>query len=348
MRFGTNGSIAVVHAIVNATRVLARTRFPKPRSQKQLVYPSDEVARLERLSERLGADALGYSALQYAAAMVPQRAVLNPVLSPVHVVAERFSSTWLRPQYASELEAGRGGCDFRVVDGQIDAVEFERLATTGQPLLLVGAVRDDIRALWADRSRFRQTYGRYKVTASSIPYAETFGEPSQEVTIDSYMAYSKHVSTAAELTESPRYIFSDELTLTEEDSAAMDSDLTRIGGTHQRQFYLGPPNSGAPMHFHDKALNALVHGRKKWAAYPPGTGMFSTSPASVAFGQALFQGAWECTQVGGDIVRQLSFRQPRVQSAISTLTLAYTDGLTDEMLHAGVHPERVVARNSQH
>ena len=51
-----------------------------------------------------------------------------------------------------------------------------------------------------------------------------------------------------------------------------------------------------------KALNALVHGRKKWAAYPPGSGEFSTAAPSVAFGQASFQGAWECTQVGGDIV----------------------------------------------
>jgi hypothetical protein len=231
--------------------------------------------------------------------MVPQHASLKHEDGDDTVVAaKRMSSTWLRPHYARAVEARRGGCDFRVVDWQISALEFERLAMTGQPLVLAGAVRDEIRKLWADRSSF--------------PYAKAFGEPSQETTVDSYMAYSENVSTAAEPTESPRYIFSDELTLTTEDSAAMDTDLTRIGGTHQRQFYLGPPNSGAPMHFHAKSLNALVHGRKKWAAYPPGTGVFSTTTASVAFGQASFQGAWECTQVGGDIVRQPFASQPYI------------------------------------
>eukprot|EP01048_Picozoa_sp_COSAG05_P000136 COSAG05_NODE_3_length_51333_cov_129.132080_36_plen_75_part_00 len=56
------------------------------------------------------------------------------------------------------------------------------------------------------------------------------------------------------------------------------------------------------MHFHHKAVNALVHGRKKWAAYPPGMGVFSTTTASVAFAQASFDDAWECTQASGDIV----------------------------------------------
>lgn len=335
LRFGTetdSSSIAVVSAIVNATRLLARTRVAKPR-KKQLAHTSDEAARLERLSDKLGEDALGYSALQYVAAMVPQRALLKHE-------DEDHASTWLRPQYASAIEASRSGCDFRVVDWQINAAEFERLAMTGQPLLLVGAVRDEIRRLWADRSRFQTRYGRHTVTVSSIPYAKTFGEPSQEMIIDSYMAYSENVSTAAKLTESPRYVFSDELTLTEEDSAAMDNAITRIGGTHQRQFYIGSPNSGAPMHFHAKALNALVHGRKKWAAYPPGKGVFSTTAASVAFGQASFQGAWECTQVGGDIVRQPSFA--------SSLAREPTDSLTKFNARAGVHSEWVVARDSQH
>ena len=349
MRFGTAaGNIAVVHAIVNATHQLERKRFPKPREKqafKQLAYPSADVAQLERLSEKLGLDALGYSVLQYAATMVPQRASLKHEDDDhTAVAAERISSTWLRPPYAGVLEA-RGGCDFRVVDSQIGALEFERLAMTGQPLLLTGDVRDDTRKLWADRSRFRQTYGHYTITASSFPYAKAFGEPSYEMTIDSYMAYSENVSTAAEPTESPRYIFSDELTPTREDSAAMDNDLTRIGGTHKRQFYLGPPNSGAPMHFHAKALNALVHGRKKWAAYPPGTGVFSTTKASVAFGvdQASFQGAWECTQVGGDIVRQPSASLVRAKPRF--YTKSYVLDITSR---AGVHPKRMVARNSQH
>ena len=40
------------------------------------------------------------------------------------------------------------------------------------------------------------------------------------------------------------------------------------------QFYLGPPGSGAPVHFHDNAINLLVYGRKRCSlcALPGPTG----------------------------------------------------------------------------
>jgi len=39
--------------------------------------------------------------------------------------------------------------------------------------------------------------------------------------------------------------------------------------TSSFQFYMGPPGSGAPIHFHDDALNFLVHGRKRWFLQRP-------------------------------------------------------------------------------
>lgn len=43
-----------------------------------------------------------------------------------------------------------------------------------------------------------------------------------------------------------------------------------------RQFALGPALTGAPMHFHGRAFNALVHGVKLWVLLPPPLAIFST------------------------------------------------------------------------
>jgi hypothetical protein len=44
------------------------------------------------------------------------------------------------------------------------------------------------------------------------------------------------------------------------------------------QFYLGPAGSGAPVHFHCDAWNALAHGRKQWLLFPPAQALYSATP----------------------------------------------------------------------
>jgi len=38
---------------------------------------------------------------------------------------------------------------------------------------------------------------------------------------------------------------------------------------HGGQFFVGPEGSGAPVHFHSSAVNALYYGRKRWILIPP-------------------------------------------------------------------------------
>ena len=45
--------------------------------------------------------------------------------------------------------------------------------------------------------------------------------------------------------------------------------------TRTMQFYLGPAESGAPLHFHRGAWNVLVHGRKRWFLLPPPAAQYS-------------------------------------------------------------------------
>jgi len=72
------------------------------------------------------------------------------------------------------------------------------------------------------------------------------------------------------------------------------------------QFFLGPPGSGAPLHWHDAALNFLAFGEKEWFLAPP------TSPAASYSNAPVLQ--WldhpsvnpddfvRCTQRPGDVV----------------------------------------------
>ncbi len=49
------------------------------------------------------------------------------------------------------------------------------------------------------------------------------------------------------------------------------------------QFYLGPPASGAPAHWHSGAINVMAFGRKRWALFPPYEGSFYSIKPSVDF-----------------------------------------------------------------
>ena len=52
------------------------------------------------------------------------------------------------------------------------------------------------------------------------------------------------------------------------------------------QFYLGPPLSGAPAHFHGAAINGLAFGAKLWRLAPPWRATYATAPAFFAFREA--------------------------------------------------------------
>ena len=63
---------------------------------------------------------------------------------------------------------------------------------------------------------------------------------------------------------------------------ALDSALDGIQRwLHRRdahdvvQVYIGPTGAGAPFHYHENALNALLHGRKRWWLKEPSEAVYS-------------------------------------------------------------------------
>jgi hypothetical protein len=148
-----------------------------------------------------------------------------------------------------------------------------------RPVLLRKALRgkswDALRSRWS-RANVAKAHTDVKFNTSTIPYARQFDETAEEVEMDlvQYIAYMSELAGADDANaEPPQYIFSSL-------SAAMSTDSTLHETIlhmdppfvdwnkmlkNSPQFYLGPPGTGAPVHFHTHAYNVLIHGRKKWA-----------------------------------------------------------------------------------
>merc|ERR1719291_91608 len=62
-------------------------------------------------------------------------------------------------------------------------------------------------------------------------------------------------------------------------SAELISQLLHRVAVGQHEFYVGGAGSGAPMHFHGPAWNALAFGEKRWFLTPPQHATFSNIPA---------------------------------------------------------------------
>ena len=45
-----------------------------------------------------------------------------------------------------------------------------------------------------------------------------------------------------------------------------------------KQLFVGPSLSGAPLHWHNTAMNAIAYGRKHWFLVPPNQTFYSVWP----------------------------------------------------------------------
>lgn len=85
-----------------------------------------------------------------------------------------------------------------------------------------------------------------------------------------------------------------------EGSSQHTTPLISLTPPPKSQFFLGPPGSGAPFHFHKDAINLLAHGRKRWWLIPPSTALYSTLPVlhwALSHGNGTF---YTCIQEEGD------------------------------------------------
>lgn len=195
--------------------------------------------------------------------------------------------------------------------------EARRLVGEGEPVLLRGALRHYAPEMidgWSVE-QFIQAHRDVRVTVGSVPYAAAFDLATTSMTLGAY--YDRFVRSKA---EAPLYVFDRDAAVNRPGYDAVVSILRDIlpipsliadpdasGGLDSIHFSLGRPGSGAPLHIHADAANALVSGSKRWLVYTPGRTLYSRTPIQEWIDEyyptlAEDERPLECIQNAGDIV----------------------------------------------
>lgn len=279
----------------------------------------------------------GWSAAGMADALqqrLPQGCPVRPVYHP----PPRLSTYggWLPTSVPLPRALLEERCDFDILAVQdVQAFVFDYLALQ-RPVLVRNASSihsaKRLHQLW-QRSKLKAEYGNLVFNEVEVPYAESFGYASPKTTtlkdfvakmrqfhedmrdagkgVDSHSNSSPDPNSDSEevfLPQTPSYIFEtlppDSPLLAEfRPPAVLDEQVTHIHPL-KLQFYLGPPLSGAPVHFHRSAWNLLVYGQKRWFLYPPDRAYYSKQHVWEWWQHTYRKSpdALECVQYPGDMV----------------------------------------------
>lgn len=217
-------------------------------------------------------------------------------------------------------EAGRH-CEFPVVefDGSEHAkAETTRLVSEGEPVLLRGAFRHYAPQIaeWQVNDMV-QRFSHMRVTVGHVPYAAAFNLSTREMSLGEF--YERFVQPEAEGREKPLYVFNKGAALCVDGYRALVSlveeafpaeilehpDATgALDGIH---FFFGKKSTGAPFHIHADAVNAAVHGAKRWFVFTPAKTVYSRKTIKEWVEEDLptlgeDKRPLECLQEAGDVV----------------------------------------------
>lgn len=147
-----------------------------------------------------------------------------------------------------------------------------------------------LRQRWT-KAFIEHNYGSLNVEVGDIPYGSSLGRCSQ------IMSLSDHLGDGSS------YAFC-QLNPKEHGSLINGLPIPSLFSRFpvvQQQFYHGLAGTGAPMHMHVDAWNALVHGTKRWRISPPFQGVYSATPVQ-QHSEGPQHHTMEFTQSAGDIV----------------------------------------------
>ena len=230
---------------------------------------------------------------------------------------------------------GDGRCEIaeRTAASLGDDGLFLEYVLQGRPVMVRGGADADGRwrlsQRWS-RADLLAAHGAAPVEAGPIPYHALFGLPGTDDTLAGYVGGwdaaqgAGDVDLPAEAEAAPHYIFSAGLLAEGGPMEAALADFPNSTRFHsaatarfheqpglrtsrpEYQFFLGPPGSGAPPHYHSDAWNALAFGRKRWFLQPPDRARYGGRPASQWVQESLPKlkknRPIECTQEAGDLL----------------------------------------------
>ena len=303
----TSLHVAAIRGTYNVVKPLVKAGL-KPDDKDYFNRTALQVACLHRWS----ADGIAKVLHTRLPHLCPSPVVYSPApkLSP--------QGGWLNSGVPLPAELTKEQCDFDIMaDGDINQFVFDYLALQ-RPVLVRNATSSHllrkVYQTW-QRNKFELEFGKLSFTEVEIPYAESFGYTSStKTTIKDFMTkMKKYHSEMKELgtidhVHSPTYVFE---TLPPDSPLLanfrlpdiLNPDLTHIS-TMKTQFYIGPPLSGAPVHFHHSAWNVLIYGNKRWFVYPPDRAFYSKQHIWDWWKETYKNkpDALECVQYPGDMV----------------------------------------------
>ena len=225
---------------------------------------------------------------------------------------------WMASGVALPPELMKERCDFdvmKVPDTQTFVFDYMSLQ---RPVLIRNATNSHVMkklfTMW-QHNKFEQEFGDLKFNEVEVPYAEAFGYSSTtKTTAKAFVSKMKQYNEqhkqldSFEYASPSTYIFetipsTSPLLKEFELPEVLNPNLTHIEPT-KIQFYIGPPMSGAPMHFHRNAWNVLFYGQKRWFLYPPDRAFYSKVHVWDWWKKSYRKNpdAMECVQYPGDLV----------------------------------------------
>lgn len=202
-----------------------------------------------------------------------------------------------------------GKCDFDVVDTLTPETYRRDYLETGRPVVLRNFVDDAARCL-GTRDRFTKWVGNNPVSVGQTAYPgitgslpcerrETIGELERAKECPEFPGVSVyHAEHVAPRSEPLRL---EETQYFEELSKILDIGPMNLSS---KQLFYGGDRSGAALHCHSAAFNALYVGQKDWFLIPPHRAALSGMAAEKLWSDGRYrkQHVLRCTQNAGDVI----------------------------------------------
>jgi hypothetical protein len=211
---------------------------------------------------------------------------------------------------------------------------FEKYLSRMSPVLIRGLIDDWDATYRYSHENLTAEHGQLRVQVSDIPYSEKFGSSQrQDMKLHEYIEEmrnhrikgGKHpwyvfkgnrIPVDSEKTDSlVQYSWTPTPHVIQHAIEYINPPTTRgYTGPKSREVFInaqwafGGEGTGAPVHYHNTAWNALVYGAKKWIVYPPHSMIMSNRQIKEYFETDLpeFEArgvhSLSCVQTAGDVM----------------------------------------------
>ncbi len=201
-----------------------------------------------------------------------------------------------------DLPAGHV-CGIMEVQGLPSTAEFARLVSLRRPVVFRGGMKDlhVPRSLWS-LENMKRKYGDREVHVGLIPYLSTFASDmpgygnisnlEYKTTMKKYIDNFRRAGDGGNYnnTTVPPYLFTsvfanENPTIYDEAIQGMEflRNVTGLQAVTEGQFFVGEAATGAPVHWHNSAVNFLWYGRKRWVLFDPNEAFYSVKSSLTFF-----------------------------------------------------------------